>query len=86
MKGKKRADGGKVTPYDAAESGVEKEAKERKKGGRVKRKDGGRIEGEKEKKRMDRPCRKDGGRVGSDQHPFSSAQKVTSAKGHSTDD
>lgn len=81
-----RAAGGAVKAYDAQGSNVEKEAEEKKRGGRVKRKEGGRVEGKKAKMRMDRPCRKDGGRVGSDKSPLTSAHSVTKVVGHSTDD
>lgn len=81
----KRAKGG-VVKYDAADSNVEKEAEERKKGGRVKKKHEMKMEGEKPKHRLDRPHRAKGGRVSSDQSPFSSARKLSSAKGHSTPD
>lgn len=88
MEHHKRADGGKVKPYDAQGSEVEKEAEERKRGGAVKKKraDGGKVGGDKPKPRMDRPCRKDGGRVGSDKSPFTSARSVSPVVGHSTDD
>ena len=95
----KRAEGGKVKAYDAEGSNVEKEAEERKKGGRVEKKDcmperkrGGkvadehRVEGKMSKMRLDRPGRKSGGRVGSDKSPLSSAHSVSSVVGHHTDD
>lgn len=44
MEGCKRASGGAVKPYDAQGSNVEKEAEERKHGGKVKRKHGGKVE------------------------------------------
>lgn len=91
-----RAEGGKVKAYDAEGSNVEKEAEERKHGGRVKkekeRKHGGRvkeearIEGKKAKMRLDRPGRKSGGRVGSDKSPLSSAHNVSKVMDHATDD
>lgn len=85
MKGKKhRADGGKVMEY-TADSNVAKEAKERKKGGRVS-KDSARVEGKMAKMRLDRPGRKSGGRVGCDKSPLSSAARLSSTAGHSTDD
>lgn len=87
MDGEKESEGSKkVKPYNAAGSGVEKEAEEKKKGGRVKKADGGKVDGEKPKHRLDRPMRKAGGRVGSDKSPFTSAHTVTGAHGHSTDD
>jgi hypothetical protein len=82
----KRADGGKVKAYDAEGSNVEKEANERKRGGRVKHEKKAmqerKVEGEKAKHRLDRPKRASGGRVGSDKSPFTSAQHETEARGH----
>lgn len=76
----------KYTPDD----NVEKEAEERgekKRGGRVKKADGGKVEGCAPKMRMDRKARrKSGGRVGSDLSPFSSAHKVGKVAEHKTDD
>ena len=76
--------------YDGGDSNVEKEADEKKHGGRVKKAAGGKVEGEKPKHRMDRPARKAGGRVGggsgSDKSPFSSAHKLSPVKEHSTED
>ena len=76
----------KVKAYDGGGSNVEKEADEKKAGGRVKKKAGGAVEGDKPKERLDRPKRKAGGRVGSDKSPFSSAHTVSRVKEHSTDD
>lgn len=76
----------KPKPYNAQGSNVEKEAEEKKKGGRVKRADGGKVDGKKAKMRMDRACRASGGRVGSDKSPLSSAAKVSPVEGHKTDD
>ena len=77
----------KVKAYDGGGSNVEKEADEKKSGGRVeKRARGGKVEGDKPKARLDRPKRKAGGRVGSDKSPFSSAHSVSGASGHKTDD
>lgn len=69
-------------PYNAQGSEVEKEAEEKKGGGRVGRKAGGRAMGESAKRRFDRPGRKRGGAVGADMHPLSSASKVRPAQGH----
>lgn len=97
MSKKHKAEGGKISndeeapskgvkPYDAQGSEVEKEAEEKKHGGKVKKHaDGGKVEGKKPKMRMDRPCRASGGRVGADKAPFSSAT-MSPAQGHSTDD
>ena len=76
----------KVKPYDAKGSNVEKEVEEKASGGRVGRKDGGKVDGCKPKMRMDRMKRASGGRVGSDKSPLSSANGATAPKGHSTDD
>lgn len=51
---------------------VFKEAKARKKGGKVCGPEGGLA-----KARMDKPRRARGGKVGSDKHPFSSAHKAS---------
>ena len=60
--------------YAGAGSNVVKEAKEKKAGGRAKRKHGGMaVSGAAAKKRADRSARKSGGRAGSDKNPLSSA-------------
>lgn len=63
--------------YAGAGSNVVKEAKEKKAGGRTKRKHGGhamgKVHGAAAKKRGDRAARKSGGRAGSDRNPLSSA-------------
>ena len=64
----KRAEGGKVVAYNAADSNVMKEARERKRGGRVHE-----GEGEKAHHRMDKKKRARGGAVGADKRPLSSA-------------
>ncbi|MBM7047574.1 hypothetical protein [Rhizobium lusitanum] len=89
MKGKMkscRKDGGVVPKdespkdvYAGADSNVKKEADERKDGGRVKKKEMGKVDGKKSKMRLDRPGRKAGGRVGADSSPLSSAAKTTGA-------
>jgi hypothetical protein len=80
----------------SGDNNVEKEAKERKKGGKVEKKDcykhGGkvkeehRVEGKMAKMHMGRPGRKSGGRVGSDKSPLTSAANASAVVGHSTDD
>ena len=86
----KRAEGGRVKAYDAEGSNVEKEAKERKRGGKVEKpamkRDEHRVEGKMAKMRLDRPARKAGGRVGADKSPLSSAHGATAPMGHKTDD
>ncbi|RUV86931.1 hypothetical protein EOA60_20795 [Mesorhizobium sp. M1A.F.Ca.IN.020.06.1.1] len=85
MKGKaKRAGGGVVAKdpspkevYAGGGSNVAKEADERKDGGRVKKKEGGKVGGKMSKMRLDRPGRKSGGRVGADRSPLSEAAKTT---------
>ena len=80
--------GGKVEPtvhpkaYDAQGSEVEKEAEEKKHGGRTGRAKGGHVDGKKSMMRLDRPGRKRGGRVGADMSPLTTASKVTDAKEH----
>jgi len=87
MDGAKESTGSKKPlAYNAKGSNVEKEADEKKHGGRVKKADGGKVEGCAPKMRMDRAKRASGGRVGSDKSPFSSAHTVSAVKGHSTDD
>jgi len=85
MKGKMKRAGGGVVPkdespkkvYAGADSNVVKEADERKDGGRVKKKETGKVEGKMSKMRLDRPGRKAGGRVGADRSPLSEAAKTT---------
>jgi hypothetical protein len=77
----------KVKPYDAVGSNVEKEVEEKKHGGKVKRRDGGKVEGHAPKMRMDRMMKRaSGGRVGADKSPLSSAHGATPPMGHKTDD
>lgn len=87
-----RKAGGKVEPeitpkpYNAQGSNVEKEAEEKKHGGKVKRARGGKaehhVEGHAGKHRLDRPGRKRGGRAGADMSPLTTASKITNADGH----
>lgn len=72
----------KPKPYNAQGSEVEKEADEKKDGGRMKRAKGGHVEGKKAMMRLDRPGRKRGGRVGADMSPLTTASKITDAKEH----
>jgi len=84
---------GKVASYSAANN-VEKEAEERKRGGKCMpaRKRGGRVkeehrvEGKMAKMHMGRPGRKAGGRVGSDKSPLSSAHNLSPVVDHRVDD
>jgi hypothetical protein len=78
----------KKTPMRVNAPEIEREADEKKRGGRAKRKRGGMAEakhvemhGEHEAKRADRKPRKDGGRTGADSQPFSSARKGTTPPG-----
>lgn len=64
---------------------IEREAEERKRGGRAKRKAGGMVDGEAAKCHAGRKPRKSGGRAGADSNPFSSARKGTAPKGHKMD-
>jgi hypothetical protein len=91
----KRADGGKMEhdkesdplPYNAKGSETEKEAEEgRAKGGRMKKKAGGMVEGHEKKARLDRPGRKRGGKIGADSAPLTTAGKIRDASEHKTDD
>ena len=80
----KKASGGAVKV--SGNPNVFKEAEERKKGGKVKRATGGKIEGKTiglmtggaVRPRLDRPGRKAGGRVGSNKAPLSTAHGTTS--------
>lgn len=68
-----RKDGGSVkeVAYNAADSNVMKEAKERKRGGKVM------GEGEMPKKHHGKPGRARGGRIGANLMPLSTAARVT---------
>jgi len=72
--------------YAGANSEVAKEAKEKKHGGRTKRKHGGhvmgKVHGEHAKARADRPKRKAGGKVGANMHPLSTAAHGTEPSAH----
>jgi hypothetical protein len=71
--------------YAGEGSNVVKEAKEKKAGGRAKRKHGGMaVQGAAAKKRADRAKRKSGGRagMGSDKNPLSSAHAGKEPAGH----
>ena len=91
---RRKASGGGVTDdmsaprevYSGAGSNVVKEAEEKKRGGRAKRKHGGhamKIDGHMAKRRLDRPGRKMGGRTGADKAPLSSAHKTKNPVGMS---
>lgn len=82
----KKADGGRTEMKASGNPDVFKEAEgkedyakgdEKKHGGKVKRKTGGKViglmSGGSVRPRLDRPARKSGGRVGSDRSPMSSA-------------
>lgn len=86
MKTMKRAEGGKAEWYAGGGSNVAKEAEEKKKGGAVKRKHGGEVEGRMSKKRLDKPGRKRGGGVGADLTPLSTASREKQAEGHKVED
>jgi hypothetical protein len=74
--------------YAGAGSDVVKEAEEKKRGGRTKRKHGGhvhhmgKVHGEHAKHRADRPKRKHGGKAGSNMNPLSSAHKGMEPSDH----
>ena len=83
MKGNFADDKAPSDVYAGAGSNVVKEAKEKKSGGRAKRKHGGMaVHGAAAKKRADRPARKSGGRSGSNMNPLSSAAAGTQPSGH----
>jgi hypothetical protein len=75
-----KASGGEMIMKAGGNPEVEKEAEEKKHGGRARkhRKHGGHVEGHHSKHKMDRHHRKAGGRVGSDHSPLSSAHNTTS--------
>ena len=76
MKGNFADDKSPSDVYAGAGSNVVKEAKEKKSGGRAKRKHGGMaVHGAAAKKRADRMARMSGGRAGSDKNPLSSVAK-----------
>lgn len=74
--------------YEGAGSNVVKEAEQKKRGGRTKRKHGGhvhhmgKVHGEHAKHRADRPKRKSGGRAGADMNPLSSAHSGKEPAAH----
>ena len=74
--------------YAGAASPTAKEAKEKKHGGRTKRKHGGhvhhmgKVHGEHAKHRADRPKRKAGGKVGSNMNPLSTAHAGKEPSAH----
>ena len=74
-----------VMAYNAKGSGVEKEAEEKKRGGRVKKKAGGSVEGGASNMHLGRAHRAKGGRTGSDKSPLTSAAKTEAPVGHSMD-
>lgn len=78
MKGVKANDAAPSEVYAGAGSNVVKEAKERKRGGKV--------DGAKAKHRADRKPRKSGGRAGSNFNPLSSAHAGTEPKAHKSGD
>lgn len=57
-----------------------------KKGGRVKKRHGGKIDGKHESHRLDRPGRKRGGAAGADAKPMTEASKLTQPEMKSKDD
>lgn len=87
MKGKKSG-GGRTNMRVSGNPDVFKEADERKKGGKVKRATGGKVEGKivglmtggAVRPRLDRPGRKSGGRVGSNNAPLSTAHGTVAAE------
>jgi hypothetical protein len=94
MKGRKKREAGGVNEAEEdvknkpenrnAPNKVAKEAEEMKKGGRAKRREGGKVEGEKSRHHAGRKPRKSGGRTGSERNPFTSARHGKQPSGHST--
>lgn len=85
MKGKhkKREGGGRLDMKVSGNPDVFKEAEERKRGGRMKKKEHEmHPEGKMAKHRHDRPMRKAGGRVGADKMPLSSAHRSGHSEKH----
>lgn len=75
----------KKTPDRVNAPEIDKEAEERKRGGRAKRKSGGKVHGADAMCHAGRKPRKSGGRASSDANPFTSARKGTPPKGHKMD-
>lgn len=79
-----RKDGGAMIDKGREEDEEKQEMEGHKKGGRVKRKDGGALhfaEGGMAAARHDRPGRKRGGAVGADKRPLTSANSTKNAEG-----
>lgn len=78
----------KMENYNGSENNVEKEAEEKNKGGKVKKRaaGGSMMEGSKARHRLDRRGRKRGGSVGSDMHPLSSAAGESGGREENKDD
>lgn len=75
-----------------ADSNVNSEAEERKRGGKAAkcgggsmRKEGGKVDGKADKARADRKPRQSGGRANATDNPFSSARRGTEPSGHKTE-
>jgi len=82
----KRARGGGVSEHESIPvvSGnptVLSEAEKHKRGGKVKRKRGGHVDGKHIRHRLDRLGRKHGGRVGADRAPLTEAHRSSGAAG-----
>lgn len=71
--------------YAGGSSNVIKEAKKAKKGGRMCRRSGGKVEGEMAEKRLDRKPRAKGGRMGAEMRPFSAAATMKNRPGGDMD-
>jgi hypothetical protein len=84
MEGDDVSDESPSVVYAGGDSNVVKEAKKRKKGGKVVKavkKDGMKAGGMKSAARLDRPCRKSGGKVGANERPLSTAHAITNRPG-----
>ena len=87
MKARHKSSGGAVKPTGGP--GIRSETAEdlmaRKRGGRVKKKAGGSIQGAPANMHLGRAHRAKGGRTGSDKSPLTSAAKTEAPVGHSMD-
>ena len=81
MEGDNISDESPSVVYAGGDSNVVKDAKKRKKGGKVVKKDGMKAGGMKSAPRLDRPCRKSGGKVGANERPLSTAHATTNRPG-----
>lgn len=81
MEGDNVSDESPSMVYAGGDSNVVKEAKKRKKGGKVVKKSGMKVDGKHADARLDRPARKSGGKVGANERPLSTAHATTNRPG-----